>query len=47
MKNQDQVIIIRTPGQADRYVMKNNVDADQGINVALGMELDRADINSE
>jgi len=47
MQNQDQVIIIRTPGQADRYVMKNNVDADQGINVALGMELDRADLNSE
>jgi len=47
MKNQDQVIIIRTQGEADRYVMKNNVDADQGIMVSVGMEKDRVSLNQE
>jgi hypothetical protein len=47
LQNPELTVKIVTPGQEVRYVMKNNVDADRGVETAIGMELDRADMNSE
>jgi hypothetical protein len=45
LQNPELTVKIVTPGQEVRYVMKNNVDADRGVETSVGMEIDRADVD--